>query len=421
MEYSYQEVLDNIENTRRLGRLPGVEVTARILEALGGPQRGLPFLHVAGTNGKGSVCAFLASILGEMGLKVGRFTSPHLVDFRERITVNDQMIGREDVTRLGNLLLSMDFGVEPTMFDYCLAMAVLYFEEQGCEIAVIETGLGGRLDSTNALGKPEVAVITRIGYDHMALLGNSLTEIAREKAGILKDGVPAVFAPQEESVKSVLCSFAENAHIVTEEEIRAAKDCRPMLPGVHQWENAAVAMAAVRALRELCRRTQGETAVCRCLLRQSDEGFEQISARGIHKTEWPGRMEILSEQPFLLADGAHNGNGVLALKNSLEHIYPGEKFHFVMGVMADKDYDKMVELLLPLAEDFLTVTPESSRALQGEELAGYIRNRGIPARSLTNVQEVFENLAGSGRNIAFGSLYFIGELKAGCAGNALIK
>lgn len=421
MEYSYQEVLDNIENTRRLGRLPGVEVTARILEALGTPQRGLPFLHVAGTNGKGSVCAFLASILEEMGLKAGRFTSPHLVDFRERITVDGQMIGREDVARLGNLLLSTDFGVEPTMFDYCLAMAVLYFKEQGCEIAVIETGLGGRLDSTNALGKPEVAVITRIGYDHMALLGNSLTEIAREKAGILKDGVPAVFAPQEESVRSVLCSFTENAHIVTEEEIRTAKDCRPVLPGVHQWENAAVAMAAVRALRAQCGRTKGEAAVCRCLLRQSDDDFEQKIVRGIQKTEWPGRMEILSEQPFLLVDGAHNGNGVLALKHSLENIYPGEKFHFVMGVMADKDYEKMVELLLPLAEDFLTVTPEGSRALQGEELAGYIRNRGIPARSLSNVQEVFENLAGRGRTIAFGSLYFIGELKAGCAGNALIK
>lgn len=418
MEYSYQEVLNNIENTRRLGRLPGVEVTARILEALDSPQRGLPFLHVAGTNGKGSVCAFLASILEEMGLKAGRFTSPHLVEFRERITVNGQMIGREDVTRLGNLLLSTDFGVEPTMFDYCLAMAVLYFKEQCCEIAVIETGLGGRLDSTNALGKPEVAVITRIGYDHMALLGNSLTEIAREKAGILKDGVPAVFAPQEESVQSVLCSFAENAHIVTEEEIRAAKDCRPVLLGVHQWENAAVAMAAVRALRAQCGRTKGEVAVCRCLLRQSDADFEQKIVRGIQKTEWPGRMEILSEQPFLLADGAHNGNGVMALKHSLEFIYPGEKFHFVMGVMADKDYEKMVELLLPLAEDFLTVTPEGSRALQGEELAGYIRNRGIPARSLSNVQEVFENLAGNGRTIAFGSLYFIGELKAGCAGNA---
>ena len=412
MEYGYQEVLDKIENARRFGRLPGVEVTARILEALGEPQIGLPFLHVAGTNGKGSVCAFLSSILEETGLKVGRFTSPHLVDFRERITVSGQMIGREDVARLGSLLLSMNLDVEPTMFDYCLAMAVLYFKEQGCEIAVIETGIGGRLDSTNALGKPEAAVITRIGYDHMAVLGNSLADIAREKAGILKDGVPAVFAPQEESVRSVLCSFAEHAHIVTEEEIRAAKDCRPLLPGVHQWENAAVAMAAVRALRAQCSQTQGETAVCRCLLGLSDAEFREKTVRGIQKTVWPGRMEMLSGQPFLLADGAHNGNGVLALKNSLEYLYPGEKFHFVMAVMADKDYENMVELLLPLAEDFWTVTPESGRALQGEALAEYIKSRGIPAGTLSNVREVFENLAESGRTVAFGSLYFIGELIA---------
>lgn len=410
MEYSYQEVLDRIENARRFGRQPGVVVTARVLEALGHPQRGLPFLHVAGTNGKGSVCAFLASILRGLGLKTGLFTSPHLVDFRERIAIDGQMIGREDVARIGNLLLSMDFGVELTMFDYCLAMAVLYFREQGCGIAVIETGLGGRLDSTNALGKPEVSVITRIGYDHMALLGDTLTDIAREKAGILKAGVPAVFAPQEAGVQRVLCSLAEDSHVVSEEEIRAAESIRPGLLGVHQWENAAVAMAAARALRAQCMGERGESAVCRCLSGLSDEEFERILVQGIRGAVWRGRMEILSERPFLMVDGAHNGNGVLALAASLEYLYPGEKFHFVMGVMADKDYENMVERLLPLADDFLTVTPEGSRALQGKELAAYIKARGIPAESLSGVPEVLKHLAREGRTVAFGSLYFIGEL-----------
>lgn len=412
MEYSYQEVLDRIEHARRFGRQPGVIVTAHILEALGHPQRGLPFLHVAGTNGKGSVCAFLASGLRELGMKTGLFTSPHLVDFRERIAVDGQMIGREDVARLGNFLLSMDFGVELTMFDYCLAMAVLYFREQGCEIAVIETGLGGRLDSTNALGKPEVSVITRIGYDHMALLGDTLTAIAREKAGILKAGVPAVFAPQEEEVRDVLCSAAKDAHVVTDAEIGAARDIRPGLLGVHQWENAATAMAAARALRAQCTKVRGDLAVCRCLSGMSNEEFEGRLVRGIQSAVWAGRMEILSEQPFLMVDGAHNGNGVLALAASLAQLYPGEKFHFVMGVMADKDYERMVEYLLPLAADFLTVTPEGSRALQGRELAAYIRGRGICAESLSGVSEVLEHLAQDGRTVAFGSLYFIGELKA---------
>ena len=184
--YTYKEVIDKIENSRRFGNLPGVEVTRRMLAALGNPQEGLRFIHVAGTNGKGSTCAFLTNIFTQAGLKCGCFTSPHLIHFEERITVGQQMIPKDAVTRIGNELLAMDFGVTPTMFDYCLVMAVLYFKECGCDVAVMETGLGGRLDSTNALGNPMVAVITRIGYDHMAILGNTLTEIASEKAGILK-------------------------------------------------------------------------------------------------------------------------------------------------------------------------------------------------------------------------------------------
>ena len=149
--YSYEEVLEKIESGRRFGNLPGVEITRIMLEKLNHPQRELSFIHVAGTNGKGSVCAFLDSIMREAGLKTGCFISPHLVDFRERITVKGQMISKGDVVRLGNRLLSENFGVNPTMFDYCLAMAVLYFREQQCDVAIIETGLGGRLDSTNAL------------------------------------------------------------------------------------------------------------------------------------------------------------------------------------------------------------------------------------------------------------------------------
>lgn len=188
MTYLYEEVLDKIENARRFGNLPGVEVSRAMLHGLGEPQKGMPYVHIAGTNGKGSVCAFLSSTLKEAGYKVGVFTSPHLVDFRERITVNGEMIPKETVTRIGNRLLEEDFGVSPTMFDYCMAMAVLYFKEQQCDIAVMETGLGGKLDSTNALGIPDVAIITRIGYDHMAILGNTLSEIAAEKAGIIKKG-----------------------------------------------------------------------------------------------------------------------------------------------------------------------------------------------------------------------------------------
>ncbi len=194
MMYTYEEITDIIENSRRFGRQPGVEVSGIMLEKLGMPQKGLPFIHVAGTNGKGSVCAFLNSVFIKAGLKSGCFTSPHLVDFGERITVNGKMIERSAVTRIGNELLDRDWGAEPAMFDYCLMMAVLYFREMQCDIAIIETGLGGRLDSTNALGTPVLSIITRIGYDHMAVLGNTLTRIAAEKAGMALSGLDCILA-----------------------------------------------------------------------------------------------------------------------------------------------------------------------------------------------------------------------------------
>ena len=394
--YNYQEVIDKIENSRRFGNLPGVEVTKRMLATLGNPQDGLAFIHVAGTNGKGSTCAFLTNILAKAGLKCGCFTSPHLIHFEERITVDQQMIPKEVVTRLGNELLSIDFGVTPTMFDYCLVMAVLYFKECGCNVAVMETGLGGRLDSTNALGNPMVAVITRIGYDHMAILGNTLTEIASEKAGILKENVPAIFAPQDDEALAVLRKHPGT--LVSSEDMEKVAFMKPGLMGAYQLENGAAAMLAAQKFL-------------------SQIGFDEERAdaaieAGIHTAIWKGRMEILSREPYLMVDGAHNSNGIHALKTSLMKLYPDEKFHFVMGVMADKDYEKMNEELLSLAIDFVTVTPESSRALQAESLAEKIRSQGIPARSIASVADVLTLPRVGEKTIALGSLYFIGELEA---------
>lgn len=402
--YSYEQVKERIENTRRFGNLPGVEVTRRMLSRLGEPQKELPFIHVAGTNGKGSICAFLASILSEAGFKVGLFTSPHLTDFEERIVVGKQMIPKEEVTRLGNMLLSIDFGVTPTMFDYCLLMAILYFREQHCDVVVMETGLGGRLDSTNALGKPVVAVISRIGYDHMSVLGNTLEEIAEEKAGILKPGVRAVFAPQEKEALAVLKKYGDGEQ-VTRADLAQVQKMQPGLLGSYQLENAAAAMLAARTFWEEERSINPSVGVV------PRGTFEQAIQRGIHCARWPGRMEILSEEPFLLVDGAHNSNGIHAMKESLKSLYPGEKFRFFMGVMADKDYAHMVEELLPLAADFVTVTPESNRALQGEALAEYIREKGVEAKSLGSILEIPSTLSGKRKNIALGSLYFIGELR----------
>lgn len=417
-ELTYEEVLDQIEHQRRFGNRPGAEVSALMLEKLGRPQQNMSVIHIAGTNGKGSVSAFLCSILKEAGIRTGMFTSPHLVDFRERICVDGQMISREEVTKLGNMLLEEDFGTVPTMFDYCLAMALLYYRDRQCQAAVIETGLGGRLDSTNAIGVPEVTVVTKIGYDHMAVLGDTLDKIAAEKAGIIKNGTKLVLESQEKDAMDVLLETAEkeavteikiaDMHDVTEcryengrqyFSYQKYKNLEMAMLGVHQYENAAAAILAA----EIFLKDRGI----------SDEKAEYYIREGIKKTRWAGRMEILSREPFFMVDGAHNGNGVAALAESLRTLFPGEKFHFVMGVMADKNYEEMIEELLPLALDFKTVTVESERALAAQELSEKIRAKGIcDAGLLHSFDELMPGrLDVAHKTIAFGSLYFVGEIE----------
>ena len=417
-ELTYEEVLDQIEHQRRFGNRPGAEVSALMLEKLGRPQQNMSVIHIAGTNGKGSVSAFLCSILKEAGIRTGMFTSPHLVDFRERICVDGKMISREEVTKLGNMLLEEDFGTVPTMFDYCLAMALLCYRDRQCQAAVIETGLGGRLDSTNAIGVPEVTVVTKIGYDHMAVLGDTLDKIAAEKAGIIKKGTKLVLESQEKDAMDVLLETAEkeavteikiaDMHDVTEcryengrqyFSYQKYKNLEMAMLGVHQYENAAAAILAA----EIFLKDRGI----------SDEKAEYYIREGIKKTRWEGRMEILSREPFFMVDGAHNGNGVAALAESLRTLFPGEKFHFVMGVMADKNYEEMIEELLPLALGFKTVTVESERALTAQELSEKIRAKGIcDAGLLHSFDELMPGrLDVAHKTIAFGSLYFVGEIE----------
>ena len=417
-ELTYEEVLDRIEHQRRFGNRPGAEVSALMLEKLGRPQQDMSVIHIAGTNGKGSVSAFLCSILKEAGIRTGMFTSPHLVDFRERICVDGQMISREEVTKLGNMLLEEDFGTVPTMFDYCLAMALLDYRDRQCQAAVIETGLGGRLDSTNAIGVPEVTVITKIGYDHMAILGDTLDKIAAEKAGVIKKGTKLVMESQEQEAMEVLLKTVEKEEVTEPKiaDIRDVTECRyengrqyfsykkyknleMTMLGVHQYENAAAAILAA----EIFLKDRGI----------SENQAEYYIREGIRKTRWEGRMEILNTDPFLMVDGAHNGNGVAALAESLRTLFPGEKFHFVMGVMADKNYNEMIEELLPLALDFKTVTVESERALAAQELSEKIRAKGICDAGLLHSYDELKpgRLDVSCKTIAFGSLYFVGEIK----------
>ena len=537
MNYSYDEIINKIENTRRFGKYTGFEVSKHMLERLGNPQSGIPFVHIAGTNGKGSTTAFLCSILQQTGKKIGMFTSPHLITFRERIRINGKYISEEDVTRLGNLLLNTQFELPPTMFDYCLAMAVLYFKEQQCDLMVIETGIGGRYDSTNALGTPLAAVITKIGFDHTAVLGDTLEQIAGEKAGIIKRGCPVITLEQEPCVTEVLlenyklvnelpdipqilhstnsCAATYFANMNADAEtipLQSVSDARaetislqlvcdteteavqrlqsgdkvgedvfvlrneekeqftkihqpgfyevcsadleyvsgiPMkMQGSYQIENAAAAMLAARVLfsiQTLLDETTQESGVNtdegindRSILSKQSEYAETCIRTGIANTFWKGRMELMNENPFFMIDGAHNAHGVHALAQSLSALYPNEKFHFIMAVMADKDYEDMIEELLPLALDFITVTPESNRALQSKDLAACIAKKGVKARYAEDMESVIRPLLpqkhqvneitsrikktdgevhiylpdNQYKTIAFGSLYFIGAIEA---------
>lgn len=401
----YQEIIHTIENKRRFGSLPGVVVSRKLLAAVGDPQNDLAFIHIAGTNGKGSTAAFLREILKEAGIRAGMFTSPHLIDFTERIQVDGRQIPEEDAARLGEMLLNLDLEVHPTMFDYCLAMALLYFREQGCRLVILETGLGGRLDSTNVISAPLVSVITKIGYDHTEVLGDTLDKIAAEKAGILKPNTFMVSESQQQPAEKVLkdcCSkLGISYQFVEAEKIKAVDhgfsyegkgSYRMRMLGMHQRENAMAAIFAAEALRIY--------------------GFEITDAQisqGIENATWNGRMELISKEPYLLIDGAHNGHGVHALAESLKELYPDEKFRFIMGVLADKDYKQMVKEILPLAESVTTVTPDSGRALQGETLAEYIRSYGVFAENTEQMQEAFLQIRD--KTVAFGSLYFIGEIR----------
>ena len=428
--YSYEEVIDIIQNSRRFGNLTGSEITKIMLEKLSHPEKNISYIHVAGTNGKGSVSAFLCNILKEAGLKTGMFTSPHLVHFEERIQINGTMIPKEDVHRLGNLLLSEDFGVQPTMFDYCLAMALLYFKEQQCDVIVLETGLGGKYDSTNAVGTPAVSVITKIGFDHMAILGNTLVEIAGEKAGIIKKGTKLVCESQEPDVEEVFRKAAEAAGVRSIEllaperiEIKdhqtfsayGYEDLTMQMLGLHQFENATAAILAAEFYLTdyLHIKLESQSEIKQELAEKISAQIQQAVRAGVANTKWQGRMEVLSTEPFFMVDGAHNAHGVTALRKSLESLFPGEKFHFLMGVMADKDYIDMIAELLPLAIDFTTVTVGYSRSLEAVELAECISKMGVKATCRSSLAEAMSEVTAERRakTIAFGSLYFVGEIE----------
>lgn len=412
------EALQYIDGTQWFGSKPGLERTEALLDKLGRPQDRLKFIHIAGTNGKGSCAAMLASILKAAGYRTGLYTSPYLFRFHERMQINGEPVSDEAladlVTRIRPLAEAMED--HPTEFELITAAALLWFAEEHCDIVVLEVGLGGRLDATNVIAAPEAAVLMNIGLDHTAVLGDTLEQIAAEKAGILKPGCEAVAYQQQESVLEVFRQKAREVgaglHVADFSQLVPEFDSLEgqsftyrgepyalTLLGDHQLRNAAVVLETVEVLR-------------RRGWRISHEAVEH----GLYATAWPARFEPVSEEPPFIVDGGHNPQCAESVRRNLLHYFPENRRVLLVGVLRDKDYPALFDILNEAADAWVCVTPNSERALPAAELGKFLERYGKPVtvcESIPDGVETAREQAGEdGMACAVGSLYMAGAVRA---------
>lgn len=412
-----KEALKYINDQKWSESRPGLDRTIQLLAGLGNPQKKLNFIHVAGTNGKGSACAMLESVLRCAGYRTGLFTSPHLLRLNERIRVGGKEIEDEELAALTGRAREAAEGMEdhPSQFELVTAIAMLYFYQSRCDIVVLEAGMGGALDSTNVIEAPEIAVIMNIGLDHTEYLGGTLEKIAEAKAGIIKTGCTAVCyrgspevervferACREKNVRLIKTDFSDIkplGHSLEGQSFSWRSYANISLPllGEHQLKNAAVVLETLGALED----------------RGWDVNYRDIR-RGLAETAWPARFEVLSRSPVFILDGGHNMQCAEEFVKNIKLYLPGRKMTFLFGVLGDKDYGGMLDLLMPCAREFICVTPDSPRALGSERLADYIRSRGGRANAFPSVEEgLVRAIESSGDRpaAAFGSLYMAGIIR----------
>lgn len=416
-----RQTMDYVEELGKYGVRPGLENMENLAGKLGNPQNELAFVHIAGTNGKGSVSAFVSEILQQAGYLTGRYISPVIFDYRERIQVNKRLISQKELCRKMSVMrqiceeLVEEGKPHPTAFEVETALAFWHFKEQGCQIVVLETGMGGLMDATNIVTTTKVVVFTSIGLDHMAVLGRSVREIARQKAGIMKPGAAAVaFRGDEEAVevlKEHALSLGIPLTLVEAGEARRVRrgldrqsfswggyeDLTITLSGSYQIPNAMVALGAVKALGE--------------------KGFpvpERAVYQGLLKAAWPGRFQILSQKPFFIVDGAHNRDGARALAESLEFYFTNRRILYIIGMLRDKEQDEVLRLTCPLARQVFTVSTRGGRGCSALELAGRAGEYHSNVTALDSLEEAVElSYLFSDKDtviVAFGSLSFLGEL-----------
>jgi len=427
MNMTYKEAMNYISNVGKFGSNYGLERTFRLLELLGSPQEKLKLIHIAGTNGKGSTTAMITKILRGFGYKVGMYTSPYLEEFEERIQINGEKINKDTlVNLLEQVKIAIDKVIEegyehPTEFEIITALMFLHFYNEKVDYGVIEVGLGGRLDSTNVLN-PKVSVITSISLDHMNILGDNLRDIAKEKAGIIKDGVPVILYPQEKEAEEVILKIAEEknskVHLVKREngklininyedlyqkvQIESSKNTYTInlpLLGEHQILNLGVVLNTIEVLCEI----------------ENIPLNKNIIEKSLEDVKWIGRLEVLGRKPTILIDGAHNIDAIKALKNNVERYFKYNKIYLLLGILADKQVKEMIEVITPMAEKVYALTPHSERAELSEDLKREILKCNSNVVGLESYEEAFLSALKEAREedliLISGSLYMIGDMR----------
>lgn len=401
------------------GTKPGLDRTNELLSKMGNPEKKLRFVHIAGTNGKGSTSAMLAAILENAGLTTGLYTSPFISNFTERMRVNGSPITDAELASITAFSAPFALSMEdrPTEFELVTAIAMEFFARRKCDVVVLETGMGGRLDSTNVIENPLCSVITNIGLDHTRELGDTVEKIAIEKAGIIKKDCPAVLYDLPENVFNVISERCrETSSSLTKADFKAISaisdsregqlfsykefsNLRLPLLGSHQLKNAAVALETVKVLR-----TQG--------LQISDAAVK----KGLSETEWPARFEIISEKPFFVVDGGHNPQCAETVADNLKKYFPDMKRVILFGVLADKDYMGLASVINPVADAYVTIAPLSPRALSASDLADKLKCFGKPVSACDSIEiGITTALALAEENgvvCSVGSLYTAGSVRA---------
>lgn len=418
----YNEVMEYLESLQVYGIVPGLDSIKELCRRLGNPQDELKFIHIAGTNGKGSVLAYVSTVLKCAGYKVGRYISPTIFDYRERIQVNGRPItkvalcqGIEKVKQVCDEMKEEGFQ-HPTPFEVETALAFLHFREQGCDIVVLETGMGGLSDATNLITTTRVAVLTSISMDHMKFLGNSSEKIAAEKAGIIKESCAVVSMKQDKDVMEIICRKAEekkcrlrvaDATLATQVKYgverqrfsySGLKNLEITLAGKYQIENAVLAIEVIEAIRE--------------------QGFavtENALRKGLAETRWPGRFSVVGKKPMFIVDGAHNEDAAKKLAESIEFYFTNKRIIYIMGILKDKEYERIIDLTHTYADQIITVTPpENPRAMHAYELAQEIVKVHPGVTAVDSLEEAVEMsyLLAEKEDviIAFGSLSYLGRL-----------